>query len=60
MLEARVQVEIEQAEENGAETEGPIFDKEQLFVLMKIMAERRSANSSIWEIVIDTVEDHLI
>jgi len=39
--------------------EEPIFDKDNLFILMKILGERRSANSGLWSLVIENVEDLL-
>ena len=59
MLEGLVQIEVDHRREEGVSQEEPIFDKDNLFILMKILGERRSANSGLWSLVIENVEDLL-
>jgi hypothetical protein len=59
MLEGLVQIEVDHRREEGVSQEEPIFDKDSLFILMKILGERRSANSGLWSLVIENVEDLL-
>ena len=61
MLEGLVQVELEARQEEGSPVpkDAPVFDKENLFILMKVLGERRSPNSDLWSLVIENVDDLL-
>ena len=59
MLEGLVQLEVENRREEGVSESEPVFDKENLFILMKILGERRSPNTDLWSLVIENVDDLL-
>ena len=59
MLEGLVQIELEHRHEEGTAKDEPLFDKENLFILMKILGERRSTNSDLWSLVIENVDELL-
>ena len=51
---------MEQRHEEGTSKDEPIFDKENLFILMKIIGERRSTNTDLWSMVIENVDELLL
>ncbi len=48
----RDQIIINFVYRQGLKKEGPLFDKENLFILMKILGERHSPNANLWTLVV--------
>ena len=59
MFESLSAMELEQRKEEGVAQSEPYLDKDNLLILVKILAERRSPNESLWSLVLENVEELL-